>query len=69
MDGSKFYISVSVGANVEGRRGGRVGGGGGVIAPQSLHSAVNLSHKSLSKMLKICKEYDSLALLSGIRGL
>ena len=33
--------------------GGRVG----VNGPQDLHSAVNLSHKSLSELLEIGKEY------------
>ena len=36
----------------------------GVIGPQSLHSAVNLSQKSLSELLHLHKEYHSLYLFS-----
>ena len=46
MDGFKFYIRGTVGDNVESIRRA------GVSDPQSLHSSVNLSHKSLSKMLQ-----------------
>ena len=41
----------------------------GVIGPQDLHSAVKLSHKSISNLLQLHKEYHSLALSIDMRGL
>ena len=38
--------------------------GGGFIGMHTLHSAVNLSHKSLSELLQLLKEDHSLALFS-----